>query len=124
MSPGNTSALSESLKLELLRRIFFDQSPRDLLQKLKPQEIVSSHHFIWEKTIEFGIHAKGLAFSREELISFCQSTANPLPEICRTKPQSCYSLECLLQQRDCAIPRISDQVDRLCEMARMYLQQL
>jgi hypothetical protein len=124
MTQGNTRALNESIKLELLRRIFIDQSPRDILQQLGAEEIVSSFRFIWEKTIEFGIHARGITFSQDELISHCQSNAEPLPEACRSKPHPCYSLECILHQRDCAIPRISDQIDRLCETARVFLQQL
>ncbi len=122
MPAGKKNSLGEDIKLELLHRIFCKKSPQDILPSLSPEEIVSTHQFVWEKAIEFGIRSQGIRFSQDELISYCQEHTEPLPEACRNKPHPCYSLACLVQQRDCALPRISAQIDCLCEMALSYLQ--
>jgi hypothetical protein len=121
MPPYKPPRLGEDIKLELLHCLFSNRSPGDVLPSLSPEEIVSAHQFIWEKTIEFGIRSRGKNFSQDELISYCQKNTVPVPEACRNKPHLCYSIACLLQQRDCALPRISAQIDCLCKMARAYL---
>ena len=61
--------LKISQKLDLLRRLFMNKPLNPLIESMDPFQVLALKKFLWEKTMEFGIRAKGTAFSKEELMT-------------------------------------------------------
>ncbi len=115
--------LKASIKLEILRRLFSGAPINPLVDEFDARELIEARQFIWEKTIEFGIQAKGKAFSREDIskrmkpISWYQREKG-----CKEPAQKCLGTDCFYTNPDCAFTMAKDQIEAMRSALIEYLK--
>jgi hypothetical protein len=102
--------LRESLKLELLFRLFQKKELGSFLQRLDDDELLEARRFVWEKTIEFGIRLQGREFSHEKILRQLKACTGEIQQKCADRSLECGSYECLRSKSACAMANARCQV--------------
>jgi hypothetical protein len=111
-----------STKVDILQRLFSQGDIESLIDRLDVDEVVELQRFMWEKTVEFGIKAKGKDFSRTDVTK----RMIPTPEYQRmkgcTEPSFvCKGTQCIHSNPVCAIEKIKGHIRVMCDTIREYV---
>ena len=119
--------LKISTKIEVLQRLFSRGEVESLLDKLQVDEVVELQRFMWEKTVEFGIKAKGKDFSRMDVTR----RILPTPEYqqmkgCKEPIFVCKGTQCIHSNPVCAIEKIKGHIKvmsaAICEYVGLEIE--
>ena len=117
----NTLALKISTKVQVLQRLFSGREIISLVDKLGVDEVVELQGFVWEKTVEFGIKAKGKDFSRADVTK----RMIPTPEYqhiknCKEPSFVCKGTQCIHSHPVCAIEKIKSHLKVMSDIINEY----
>ena len=71
----NTIELCPTIHLDALYHLYHGTSPSRMMENLSIEQALALEHFVWEKTLEFGIRSKGKNFSQAELLGQLRTAA-------------------------------------------------
>ncbi|HNR67173.1 MAG TPA: hypothetical protein PKN04_01120 [bacterium] len=116
-------SLPESLKFQILCRMLKGKRLSVLMEQLDDEQCLALQSFVWEKTLEFGIRAKGRRFSQEELLGQLKAAEARKSDIVYGfvfKGLSRFSL----QNDSPALIRakMQEQVDLMCRVANQFIE--
>ena len=113
--------LKISTKVEILQRLFTHGDVESIIDKLDVHEVVESQRFIWEKTVEFGIKAKGKDFSRTD-VTQKMVTSSEYQQLkgCKEPSFVCKGTQCIHSNPVCAIEKIRNHIMVMSEAIREF----
>ncbi len=121
LSPKNGS-LKLSDKLKLLFHMFHGEKISILLDSMETNQIIDLQKFVWEKTVEFGLIARGKHFSRKEITRKMTPTAVFQKQHNCTEPiYHCKGTHCILSNPVCGRQKIKEHVDVMAESIWEYI---
>ncbi len=107
------------LKFELLYLLFTDGNIKTFIESLDLDQLLVTHRFLSEKTIELGIKIKGKSFPQEVIterlktIAKSQSNHN-----CPSLHTACNIYECVDKRPDCARKMAIKQIPAIFSLAK------
>ena len=115
--------ISDSLKFEIICRMLRGDKISDLIVSLDSEHCQSVQKFVWEKTLEFGIRAKGQRFSQEELLAHLKAISVQTGDrTCRVRFRTLSDLRIELNEEKLSKADIQEQVDLMCKVANQFIE--
>ncbi|MCR4439839.1 MAG: hypothetical protein QHJ34_10765 [bacterium] len=119
----NNNALPEGIKLLTLHLLFNGRALSPLVDQLDDHQVVALQRFVWDTTVEFGIKAKGKAFSHQDITRRMVPSAVYQKEQGCTEPSfACKASHCIRQHRECARRKLKGQLDVIAALVKEYLK--
>jgi len=113
--------LKISTKVEILQRLFTNSDVGSIIDKLDVYEVVELQRFIWEKTVEFGIKAKGKDFLRADVTKKMVSSIDyQQMKDCKEPSYMCKGTQCIHNNPVCAIEKIKSHIKVMSLAIREY----
>jgi|YNPNPStandDraft_1061719.scaffolds.fasta_scaffold71123_2 hypothetical protein len=120
---NNGNSLTEGIKLLTLHLLFNGRPLSTLVDQLDDQQVVALQRFVWDTAVEFGIKARGKAFSHQEITRRMVPSAVYQKEQGCTEPTfACKASHCIRQHRDCARRKLKGQLDVMAALVQEYLK--
>lgn len=121
MKHGQNS-LSEGMKLLALHLLLNGRTLSTLVDKLDDGQVIALQRFLWDTTVEFGIRAKGKAFSHRDITQrMVPSAVYQKEQGCAEPTFACKASHCIRVHRDCARRKLKGQLDAMAALIRDYL---
>ncbi len=112
-----------SIRLLALHMLFSNRHLSPIIEQLDNDRSVMFQKFVWEKTIEFGIKAKGKDFSRNDITSrMISSEEYQQEQNCSEPLYTCKASSCIHSHPNCARRKIKGQVDVMAEVIWEYIR--
>ena len=116
------SSLPISIRLLALHMLFTNHHLSPIIEQLDNEQSVMFQKFIWEKTIEFGIKARGKDFLRNDITSRMISSEDyQIEQNCSEPLYTCKASSCIQSNPNCARRKIKGQVDVMAEVIWEYI---
>ena len=107
-------SLTLSLKLDILYRLLMGYKLSPLMDALTPEEMIKALQFIWEKTLEIGLHIKGSQFSRSNILDHAKVLDRfQKQKHCQESLQKCKGIDCFSEHPECAREKAKFESDAL-----------
>ena len=121
MTP-NEPVLKTSTGIQVLQRLFNNEAVESIVDKLETEEVIELQHFMWEKTVEFGIKAKGKKFSRTEITEkMIPSSKYQEMKNCKEPSYICKGTQCIYSNPICAMEKIKSHIAVMSSAIREYV---
>jgi len=122
MLTTKTASLKISTKVRVLQCLFSGCNLESILDKLKIEELLELRRFLWEKTVEFGIKAKGTNFSKSDVTKRMISvSAYQQMKNCKEPISVCKDTACIRTHPLCATEKIKGQMQVMKDAIGEYI---
>lgn len=115
-------SLRISTKIQVLQCLFSGCDLELILGKLEIEELLELQRFLWEKTVEFGIKAKGANFAKADVTKRMISvSAYQQMKNCKEAISVCKETACIRKHPSCATEKVKGHIQVMKDAIGEYI---
>ncbi|MBN1541469.1 hypothetical protein JW992_04945 [candidate division KSB1 bacterium] len=123
MKEENGGRLPEGLKFQVLCRMLKGKRLGVLMEKLNDAQCLELQRFVWEKTLEFGIRAKGRRFTQEELLARLKAAeAHKSDMVYGFVFKGLNRFNLASESPELIRAKMQEQLDLMCRVANQFIE--